>query len=142
MIDRAVHLPPRGDGRPRSLSAFAVAFALSPAKSARISPSCCARVGLPAYGLDALLPHLGGERLRTVRIAELHAARLGGRERRLGALRDLGALLLGDGRIDVQHERVGVRDLGDDERHALRHQARMNRRRGRRSSLATTIGHR
>ena len=43
MIDRTVHLPPRGDGRPRSLSAFAVPFALSPAKSDRISPSCCAR---------------------------------------------------------------------------------------------------
>ena len=59
----------------------------------------------------------------TVRVAELDAARLGGRERRLGALRDLGALLLGNGRVDVQHERIGVRDLGHDERHALRHQA-------------------
>ena len=121
MIDRAVHLRPRGDGRPRSLSAFAVAFALSPAKSDRISPSCSRAVGLPAYGLDALLPHLGGERLRTVRIAQPHAARLGGRECRLGALRYLGAFLFGDGRIDVEHERVGVRDLGNDERNALRH---------------------
>ena len=124
MTERAVHLPPRGDGSPRSLSAFAVAFALSPANSARISLSCCARASACwRTRLDALLPHLGGERLRTVRIAELDAARLGGRERRLGALRDLGALLLGDGRVDVQHERVGVRDLGHDERHALRHQA-------------------
>ena len=112
MIDRAVQLPPRGDGRPRSLSAFAVAFVLSPAKSDRISPSCCARVGLPAYGLDALPPHLRSERNRTVRVAELDAARLGGRESRLGAFRDLGALLLGDRRVDVQHERVGVRDRG------------------------------
>jgi hypothetical protein len=30
-----------------------------------------ARVGLPTYGLDALLPHLGSERNRTVRAAEL-----------------------------------------------------------------------
>ena len=36
---------------------------------------------------------------------------------------DLGALLLGDGRVNVEHERVGVRDLGHDERNALRHQA-------------------
>jgi hypothetical protein len=57
-----------------------------------------ARVGLPAYGLDALLPHLGSEWNRTVRVAELDAARLGGRESRLGAFRDLGALLLGDRR--------------------------------------------
>ena len=47
-----------------------------------------------------------------MRVAELDAARLGGRESRLGAFRDLGALLLGDRRVDVQHERVGVRDRG------------------------------
>jgi len=41
---------------------------------------------------QGLLLHLGGERLGTVRVAELDAARLGGRESRLGAFRDLGAL--------------------------------------------------
>ena len=40
MTERAVHLPPRPEGSPRSLSAFAVAFALSPAYSAKISLSC------------------------------------------------------------------------------------------------------
>ena len=65
MTERAVHLPPRADGSPRSLSAFAVALALSPANSDRISLSCCARASaLPAYRLDALLLHLGSERIR------------------------------------------------------------------------------
>src|SRR5258708_40073089 len=41
-----------------------------------------ARVSLPAYGLDALLPHLGSERNRTVRVAELEDARLCGSEHR------------------------------------------------------------
>ena len=82
------------------------------------------RVGLPTQRLGCLLPRLSRERLRTVRIAELHTASLGGSKRRLRAFRDLGALLLGNGRIDVEHERVGVRMLGHDERDALRHQAR------------------
>ena len=65
MTERAVHLPPRGVGSPRSLSAFAVALALWPANSDRISLSCCARASaLLAHRLDALLLHLGGERLR------------------------------------------------------------------------------
>jgi len=35
-----------------------------------------------------------------------------------------GALFLGERRIQVQHERVGVgTEFGDDERHSLRHQA-------------------
>ena len=57
-----------------------------------------------------------------MRIAKLDAAGLGSGQSSPGALRDLGALLLGDRGVDVQHERVGVGDLGDDERHALRHQ--------------------
>ena len=43
MIERAVHLPPRADGSPRSLRALATALALWPANSDRISLSCCAR---------------------------------------------------------------------------------------------------
>ena len=82
------------------------------------------RVGLPAQRLGCLLPRFSRERLRSVRIAELHTASLGGGKRRLRAFRDLGALLLGNGRIDVEHERVGVRMLGHDERDGLRHQAR------------------
>ena len=82
-----------------------------------------ASVGLLALRLNALLPRFGGEWFGTVRIAKLHAARFGRGQCCLGALRDLGAFLFGDGRVNVQHERVGVRDLGDDERDALRHQA-------------------
>jgi hypothetical protein len=39
---------------------------------------------------------------------------LGGSKRRLRAFRDLGALLLGNGRIDVEHERVGVRIVAEN----------------------------
>ena len=73
-----------------------------------------------------------------MRITQLHAARLGGRECRLGALRYLGTLLFGDRRIDAEHERVGVRDLGNDERNALRHQARDERHV---SGQAIELGH-
>ena len=38
MIERAVHLPPRADGSPRSLRALATALALWPANSDRKSP--------------------------------------------------------------------------------------------------------
>ena len=45
-------------------------------------------------------------------------------QRRLGALRDQPPLLLGQRGVEVQHERIGVAaEFGDDERHALRHQA-------------------
>jgi len=54
MIERAVHLPPRADGSLRSLSACAVAFALSPANSDRISLSCCARAS--AFRRTASMP--------------------------------------------------------------------------------------
>ena len=41
-----------------------------------------------------------------------------------GALRDLPPLLLGQRRVEVQHERIGIgAEFGDDERHALGHQA-------------------
>jgi len=68
MTERAVHLPPRPEGNPRSLSALAVAFALSPAYSAKISLSCrarasasfrptgscvhCGGIGLQLFGFD------------------------------------------------------------------------------------------
>src|SRR4051812_13368514 len=53
------------------------------------------------------------------------------------------ALLLGQCREQVQHERIGVpAEFGDDERHALRHQARNERHvAGHRSSLATRTLH-
>ena len=101
-----------------------MALALCPAYSAKISLSCCARASAcwrSASTPCCCISAVNG--FGTVRIAKLDTARLGGGERRLGALRDLGALLLGDRGVDVQHERVGVRDLGDDEGHALRHQA-------------------
>ena len=52
------------------------------------------------------------------------AARLPDRQCGLGALRDQPPFLLGQRGVEVQHERVGVAaEFGDDERHALRHQA-------------------
>ena len=57
-------------------------------------------------------------------LPSLRAARLPDRQRRLGALRDQPPLLLGQRGVEVQHERVGVAaEFGDDERHALGHQA-------------------
>ena len=61
---------------------------------------------------------------RSGRVAEAHAARLSGLQGGPGAIRDQPALLLGDGGVDVQHERIGVRpELRDDERHTPGHQA-------------------
>jgi hypothetical protein len=40
MTERAVHLPPRPDGNPRSLSALATELALSPLYSAKMSLNC------------------------------------------------------------------------------------------------------
>ena len=66
-----------------------------------------------------------GDRLPSDRAAELHATRLGCLQGSLGAGTDQGALLLRQGGVDVQHERIGVdAQLGDDERHPLDHQAR------------------
>ena len=53
-------------------------------------------VGRLAQRRHSLPLDLGGERLRPVRIAELDAAGLSGSQCGLGALADLGALLLGD----------------------------------------------
>ena len=59
------------------------------------------------------------------RIAELDAGRLFRCQGRFGALRDQGALLLGEGRVQVEHKRVGITaELGDDERDPVRHQPR------------------
>jgi hypothetical protein len=45
------------------------------------------------------------------------------RESRLGPLRNEGTFLLGERRVNVDHERVYVRaQFGDQERHTLRHQ--------------------
>ena len=61
--------------------------------------------------------------LGETRVAKPRPASLRGRQRRLGARRDQRALLLGQRRVDVQHERVHVRTkLCHNERNALRHQ--------------------
>ena len=57
-------------------------------------------------------------------IAEGLSASLGGGQGGNRALADHLALALGEGRVQVQHERLDVRaQLGDDERHTVRHQA-------------------
>jgi hypothetical protein len=56
-------------------------------------------------------------------VAELHASDLGRLQPGGGALTDHSPLLLGQGRVDVQGERVDVAaERSDDERHPLRHQ--------------------
>jgi hypothetical protein len=62
---------------------------------------------------------------RVARVAKLSALCLPCGEGRLRSLRDQPPLLLGQRRVQVQHERVGVdAELGDNERHTLGHQAR------------------
>ena len=59
-----------------------------------------------------------------VRVAQLLATGLGSCECFLGPLCDPVTLLLGDGCVNVQHERIHVgAELGDDEGHPLHHQA-------------------
>ena len=59
------------------------------------------------------------------RIAELHALCLLGCKRGARALGNQAPFLLGQRRIEMQHEWVGIgAQFGHDERHALRHQAR------------------
>src|SRR5450631_1264907 len=59
-----------------------------------------------------------------VRVAQFYTAYLGRCQRRLGTLRDQRALLLCQGRVDVQHERICVpTQRRDDERHLVRHKA-------------------
>ena len=74
-------------------------------------------------GADGIAPE--GRGLGRVRpVAEQGAGGLLPAERVAGPLRDQRALLLGERGEEVQHERVGVgAQLGDDERHALRHEA-------------------
>jgi len=75
-------------------------------------------VGSLALCLGTLGP--GGRQVH--RIAQRHALRLLRGESHPGPLADQGAFLLGQGRIDVQHERVAIgAQLGDDKRHPLRH---------------------
>jgi hypothetical protein len=67
----------------------------------------------------------GSRFVEIARVAESRPCRLLGGEREPGALRDEPALLLGQRRVEVQHERVGVGPkLGDDKRHPLGHEAR------------------
>ena len=67
---------------------------------------------------------LGGRGRQIGAVAQQRALRLLPRQRRPGALADKRALFLGQGGVDVQHERIAVdAELSDDERHPVRHQA-------------------
>src|SRR5215216_5205654 len=58
-------------------------------------------------------------------IAEQSPIRLPCCQSSLGPLRDQAPLLFGEGRVEVEHERIGVAaEFGDNEWHSLRHQAR------------------
>ena len=79
--------------------------------AARSASALTAATAAPLRGLD-------------IGIAELDALRLRRRERRLRAPRDQGALFFGERGIEVQDERIDVRpQFGDEEGHAMRHQA-------------------
>src|SRR5262245_42853306 len=55
---------------------------------------------------------------------ELHATSFGSGESIAGAAADESTLLLGEGGVDVEHERVHIRtQLGDNEGNAMLHQA-------------------
>jgi hypothetical protein len=76
-----------------------------------------------AFALRASTARLAG-RVEVLGVPELHAAGLGGGQRVAGPGGDQAALLLRQGRVDVEEERVDVRpQLGDDEGHALGHEA-------------------
>src|SRR5262245_32983132 len=83
------------------------------------------RADLPGMDVRSVLILLREDRpLPGSSLAELHPARLRCRQSGLCALGDEGALLLRQGGVDVQHERIHVRaEFGDDEGHALYHQA-------------------
>lgn len=58
------------------------------------------------------------------RVSKAGSGRTLCRERGLGSLRNQTPLLLGEGSVQVEHERVGVSsELRTDKRHLLRHQA-------------------
>ncbi len=83
---------------------------------------------------EAISPYAvrcGAEGLRLGQIgpvAQGGPLRLLGRQRRAGPLRNQVALFLGQGRVNVQHERVCIgAKLGHDEGDALGHQARYER---------------
>jgi hypothetical protein len=69
-----------------------------------------------------------GHGLGLRRVAELHPARLRSREPGARALADHAALLLGQGRVDVQRERINISaERTHNERHLLRHERRDER---------------
>ena len=91
---------------------------------ARISSIALSGAGTIGRRVAPAVRRCNGDRLPSDRAAELHAPRLRCLQGSLRAGTDQGALLLRQGGVDVQHERVGVdAQLGDDERHALDHQA-------------------
>ena len=77
-----------------------------------------------AVGLGSLRFAAEAGRLARVRaVAEPGALGLASGEGGAGALADQPALLLGQRRIEVQHEGIGIdAELGDDEGHPLRHE--------------------
>jgi hypothetical protein len=79
--------------------------------------------------------------------AQFRAPSLAGAQGGLGPVGNQPPLLLGEGGVEVQHERIGVcAQLSDEEWYALRHETGdegdVARERERRSSLATMTGHR
>jgi hypothetical protein len=71
----------------------------------------------------ALVCRLGIQVALLTPTAQRHATGLGGLQRVARALAYHAPLLLGQGGVDVQHERVGIdTELGDDERHVMLHQ--------------------
>ena len=74
------------------------------------------------FGLGA--GHCALTHVVEARIAEHNTASLSGLQCLARTLRDQRPFLLGERRIEVQHERVGIgAQLGDHERHLVRHQA-------------------
>ena len=108
------HRPPDGVATPRVVSSAAIAREDMPRTFMSASSGARLFARLSAAAL-----------LRTDRCsAPYYASRLRGLESILGSSRDHPALLLGKSRVEVQHERVGVRaQLRGDERHPGGHQA-------------------
>ena len=94
----ADHGAPVGVAMPRAFNSAAIALADLPASSARTGAMACARAVASAC-----------------RAAELHSARPGRAQPRLGAFRDHPALLLRHRSIDIDHESI-------DARHIARHE--------------------
>ncbi len=101
-------------------------------KSTQISDALCPQYLDNRHHVHCKRIRLLGQRLATKgqrrgcvgAIAELRAVRLARGKRRPGPLRDQPPLLLGQCRVDVEHEGVSIAtEFGDDEWHTLRHQA-------------------